>query len=88
MLITKYNYTKLRKVKLNVNQSRPKLQSHVSTLNIFLKKIYIVNSSQFSSPNALWSRNVHRQPPDRRVIIYLLRFIAVASIKQSKTNKV
>ena len=31
------------------------------------KNIYIVNSSQFLSPNVLWSRNVQRQPN-----IYLL----------------
>ena len=27
--------------------------------------IYIVNSSQFLSPNVLWSCNVHRQQPER-----------------------
>ena len=32
----------------------------------FLKTIYIVNSSQFLSPDNLWSRNVHRQPPERK----------------------
>ena len=32
--------------------------------------IYIVNSSQLLSPDNLWSRNVHRQPPERSVYIY------------------
>ena len=35
------------------------------TPRFFFKKIYIVNSSQFLSPDVLWSRNVHRQPPER-----------------------
>ena len=33
--------------------------------NFFKKKIYIANSSQFLSPDALWSRNVHSQQPQR-----------------------
>ena len=32
---------------------------------IFSKKIYIVNLSQFLSPNVLWSCNVHGQLPER-----------------------
>ena len=59
------------------------------TPRIYSKKIHIVNSSQFLSLNVLWSRNVLSFVTARKKRdIYLLRFIAVASIKQWKTNKV
>ena len=34
-------------------------------VNIFVLIVHIVNSSQFLSPNVLWSRNVQRQQPER-----------------------
>ena len=49
----------------------------------YFKKIYIVKLSQFLSPHVLWSRNVLSFAIARKKRdIYLLRFIAVASIKQ------
>ena len=48
-----------------------------------------MNSSQFLSLNVLWSRNVRSFATARKKRdIYLLLFIAVASIKEWKTNKV
>ena len=41
-------------------QTPKKLRSQ-SDLRPLEKKIYIANSSQFLSPDILWSRNVHRQ---------------------------
>ena len=40
-------------------------------LHFFFEKNYIVNSSQFLSPDNLWSRNVHRQPPERSDLFIL-----------------
>ena len=39
------------------------------TPRIFKKKMGLVNSSEFLSPNALWSCNVHRQQPERSKIV-------------------
>ena len=43
--------------------------------------MYIVTSSQFLSPNVLWSHNVQVSLKVQRYI-YLLQFIAVMSTKQ------
>ena len=47
----------LRPRKLRARNFRP--------LDFCFLIIYIANSSQFSSPNVLWSRNVQRQQPER-----------------------
>ena len=58
------------------------------TPRIYLKNIYFLNSSQFLSPNVLWSRNVCSFATARKKRdIYLLRFIAVVLIKQWKTKR-
>ena len=83
-----------RKSAKNPKISLKKISHHPRiTSRIYLKKIYTVNSSKFLSPNVwaddLWSRNLCSfATAKKKRDIYLLRFIAVASVKQWKTNKI
>ena len=78
--------TKTQTPKTHISDLRPR---KLRPLEFFFFNIFIANLSQFLAPNVLWSRNVHRQQPEiKKRDIYLLRFIAVALIKQWKTNKV
>ena len=65
--------------KLRLRNLRPR-NLKPQTPRFFLKKD--LNSSQFFSPNFLWSRDVDRQQPGNKRDIYILRFVAVASIKR------
>ena len=77
---------KLRPRKL-ISQTSDLENSDPSNFYFFFN-IFIANSSQFLAPNVSWSHNVHREQPEiKKRDIYLLRFIAVALIKQWKTNK-
>ena len=51
--------------------------------NIFFQFIYIANSSQFLSPNVLWSRNVQRQQPER-IEIYIFSGLSLSHRSNSE----
>ena len=79
-----------RKSAKNPKISLKKISHHPRiTSRIYLKKIYTVNSSKFLSPNVwaddLWSRNLCSfATAKKKRDIYLLRFIAVASVKLTR----
>ena len=80
--------TKTRIPKTQISDLRPrKLRPRVPQTHriFFIFNIFIANSSQFLAPNVLWSRNVHRQQPERSEIfifsgLSLARFKVTADI--------
>ena len=66
--------------KLRPNRPQKLRSRNLRHLNFYFKMINISNSSQFLSPNVLWSCNVHRrQQPEGIKKFFLFRFVAVAS---------